>query len=257
MLNLEIRVELDNENIKKIVPFKRQVYKWRRLNTFPLELIFNEYSNLLETVTHIKSGTGSAHSRIRVPKEFDKDLAYLLGAMRDGSLISSCGKHFVRLYDTLDAKWINEVKEIFKRVFEINIHMRHQKRINAAYLDISSKPLFHLLKILFNGHMHKGVPEIIKTAPLKLQKAYIEGFFDAEGHVPHRFKYYRIDFTQDDRESLEYVKNVLERFEIKSAKISNHLLPICGKTNIENFNKTFMFLNPSKSKRIELMVKAT
>ncbi len=257
MLNLEIRVELEPEYIKEISVYRRRVYKWRRLNSFPLELIFDKNRNLLKYVIYIKSGRGSAHSKIKIPTTFNKDLAYLLGAMRDGSLIYSGGKHFIRLYDSSDATWIRNIENIFENLFEIKMHLRQQKKINCAYLDISSKPLYHFLSILFNGCIHKGVPEIIETAPLHLQKAYIEGFFDAEGHVPHTTKKCRIDFTQNDRDSLEFIKKVLESFDIKSAKISNHLLPICGKENIENFYNKFIFLNPLKTKRIKLLLKAT
>ncbi len=257
MLNLEIRVELESGCVKQVGVHKRQVYKWRRLNSFPLELIFDKYKHLLKNVTHVKSGTGSAHSKIKLPKKFNRDLAYLLGAMRDGSLITSCGKHFIRLYDTRDAKWSRKVKNIFKTIFEIDMHIRYQKRFDTAYLDTSSKSLFHLLNVLFNGCMHKDAPEIIKTAPKRIQKAYIEGFFDAEGHVPHKPNRYQIDLTQKDRKSLEFAKTVLENLGIRCGKISTHRLPIYGKENIEKFYHKFIFLNSSKAKRLELLLEAT
>lgn len=257
MLNLGIRLELNPECVKQVSVYRRQVYKWRRLNSFPLELIFDKHKHLLKTVTHIKSGVGSAHSRIKVPREFSRDLAYLLGAMRDGSLISSGGKHFIRLYDTRDAKWITKVKNIFKDVFETEMHTRYQKRSCVAYLDISSKPLFHMFKVLFNGCMYKDVPEIVKTAPTEIQKAYIEGFFDAEGHVPHSTKKYQIDLTQDDRKSLEFAKTILEKFGIKCGKISTHRLPIYGKENVGKFYHKFMLLNSLKTERLKLLLEAT
>ncbi len=257
MLNLEIRIEVQQELLGNIKIEKHQMYKWRRLNSFPLHFISKKYRNLLKNVKYIKSGTGSAHSKIRIPEKFSKDLAYLMGAMRDGSLIKSRGKHFVRLYDTADAKWISSVKEIFSKLFETEMHLRYNKKFDVAYLEISSKPLFSLMKILFENNMHKDVPEIIKTAPLEIQKSYIEGFFDAEGHVPHKnTKRYQIDFTQKDPKSLEFVKKFLENFGIKCGKISTHRLPIYGKENLSKFHENFTFLNLEKSKRLKFLFEA-
>ena len=53
---------------------------------------------------------------------------------------------------------------------------------------------------------------------------YISGFFDAEGHCtkPETFKKTgkkKVQFHQNNRETLEFVKYVLAKFEIKSGKL--------------------------------------
>jgi intein/homing endonuclease len=251
MLSFGIRAEMDERYASELPVTSRSVYKWRRLNSFPLEFILQNKAS--KHVTALKSGNGNAHSRIRLPGEFNPEFAYLLGAMRDGSLIKSHGKHFVRLYDTKDARWITEVRKIFRKLFELEIHLRYQKTMNTAYLDISSKPLYYLLRMIFGNNMHKGIPEIIKTAPSGIKKAFVSGFFDAEGHVPHKFSTkYQIDLTQNDYKSLEFSKQFIESCGIRCGKISGHRLPIYGKDNIRKFHETFSLLNKEKSRRLTM-----
>lgn len=258
MLNVEIRLELEENILNQIKPTKIKIYKWRRLNSFPLDFVHSNYRNLLPKTVFLKSGNGNAHSKVKIPRNFTKGLAYIMGALRDGSVYTSRGKHWIRIYDTSDAMWIKTVNKIFKQIFDTELHLRSQKKINAAYLDVSSKPLFHLFKILFNGkQIHKDVPEIIKTSPIEIKKAYIEGFFDAEGHVPHNnTKRYQIDFSQKDIKSLEFVKDVLENIGIKCGKISTNRLPIYGKDNIRKFYSTLNLLNLERSKRIRILIEA-
>ncbi len=248
-----LRLELHSASLEEIKPIKANIWKWKYLNSFPSDFIFKEHENLLNNVTHIKSGNGNAHSRIKLPKEFNKEFAYLLGAMRDGSLISSSNKHWIRIYDEANSKWLKVVNEIFKDLFELELHSRRQKRFRVDYLDISSKPLFCLLSILVDGKIHKDVPQIIKTAPRELKQAYIEGFFDAEGHVPHK-KGRQIDFTQKNCVALKFIKEYLRSIGVFCGKISAYKLPIYGKLNITKFYNLCNFRNEDKLNRFRAFV---
>ena len=253
----DLRVELDAARIEDVRTENNKIRKWKKLNSFPLKFIYEKYPKLLVHVKYFKSGTGSAFTKAKIPEEMTTELAYVLGAMRDGSLIKSSGKHWVRLYDSAKSKWIEEVQKIFEEIFEVKFAIRYQKKIDEKYLDISSKPLCLMMENLVDGKLHKGIPKIIRNSSKKTQIAYICGFFDAEGHVPSKtvkHKRFRITFTQKDDASLIFIKNVLSEFGIKTSKISNYSFAIYGKEMIMKFHHNFELLNPNKLERLEEML---
>ena len=250
-----VRAELERDCVPEIKDHSNKIRRWKWLNSFPLEFIIKLYPRFIKRITYLKSGTGLGFSRIKVPKEFDKNLAYMLGALRDGSLINSSGKHWVRIYDAKYSDWLEKIAPIFENLFEIKFHIRYQKIFNEKYLDISSKPLFHILKILVGKKIHKDVPKIIKNAALTIQKSYISGFFDAEGHVPSAIKKARrITFSQKDTNSLIFIRETLKEIGIQCGKISNHTLPIFGKENMNKFYQQFKILHPEKINRFKTFV---
>ncbi|MBL7160104.1 MAG: hypothetical protein ISS95_00915 [Candidatus Aenigmarchaeota archaeon] len=254
-MKIGIRVELGD--LSKIKIKNTKIGKWKKLNSFPIEFIFDNYPELIEKIVYLKSGTGLSYSRIKIPKLMSKDLAYLLGALRDGSLINSSGKFWVRIYDDKESGWIENIKPRIEKLFDKRIHLREHKRFNSKYLDISSKPLCSFLNILVDKNLHKDVPEIIKGSDIEIQKAYISGFFDAEGYVPYptvKNKRYRITFNQKNQKPLIFIKQFLDTLNIKCPKISRHILPIYGKENILRFQRNFELYNPSKLKRLEILL---
>lgn len=252
-----MRAEILESRINDIRNESNSIRKWKRLNSFPLSFIKDKYPDILDSITHLKSGTGCAFTRVKIPEELSPQLAYLLGAMRDGSLIKSKGKHWVRLYDSAHSRWIENVQKIFEQIFEIKLHIRYQKHIQEKYLDVSSKPLYHMINIMVDGKLHKSVPKIIQNSRLEIQKAYISGFFDAEGHVPSekvKNKRFRVTFTQKDESALRFIISVLEKeLEIKCSSISNYSFAIYGESMVKKFHHNFRLLNPTKSERLEKM----
>jgi len=114
-------------------------------------------------------------------------------------------------------------------------------------------------KKLFKGNLNKNVPGIIRNSPKEIQISYVCGFFDAEGHVPSKTvknKRFRITFTQKDESSLIYIKDFLSEFGIKTSAISSYSFAIYGKEMIEKFHTNFGLLNPSKSGRLDEMLRA-
>lgn len=254
----DLRVELDTARIEDIKTENNKIRKWKRLNSFPLKFISESYPEFLADVKYLKSGTGSAFTKAKIPEEMTKELAYLLGAMRDGSLIKSSGKHWVRLYDSAKSNWIEQVQRFFKEIFEVNMKIRYQRHIDEKYLDISSKPLCLMIENLVDGKLHKDVPSIIRNSPRQMQISYICGFFDAEGHVPSRnvkYKRFRITFTQKDDKSLIYIKDFLKECGIKTSSISNYSFAIYGKDMMKKFHDNFELLNLNKLERLEEMLR--
>lgn len=252
-----LRVEIDNNMLDKITTDSNATRKWKRLNSFPINFVDKNYANLMPFVTYIKSGNGKSHSRVKIPKTFTPDLAYLLGAMRDGSLINVSRKHWVRLYDSTESQWIENVSPLFQRIFDVTLHMRYQKKIKEKYLDISSKPLFSMINLLVDGGLQKDVPKIIKKSNMQIKLAYISGFFDAEGHVPSsnvRHKRCRVTFTQKNEASLKFIKKVLGELKVKTSKISNYSFAIYGEEMVRKFYLNVDLLNPEKSNRLRLLL---
>lgn len=258
--NNNIRCEISQKALGEVKIINNKIRKWKRLNSFPIEFIKTEYPELLMSITHLKSGTGSAHTRVKVPEELNTDISYLLGAMRDGSLMNSSGKHWIRIYDSADSDWVENLIPIFRNSFEVVPKVRYQKKIREKYLDISSKPLYLMMNIMVDYSLHKGVPELINQAPIDIQRAYISGFFDAEGHVPSEHvknKRCRITFTQKDETSLVFIKNILGKLGIKSSKISNYSFAIYGKEMVKMFYNNFRLLNRNKLERLDSMLRAS
>lgn len=253
-----MRVELADSAVNKITANTNNLRKWKRLNSFPLQFIYKEYKELLPSITHVKSGTGRSFSRVKIPENLTEELAYILGAMRDGSLINVSRKHWVRLYDSAESKWIENVLPLFQKTFEVKLHLRYQKQISEKYLDISSKPLFSMITLLVDGKLHKDVPSIIKKANTKIKIAYIAGFFDAEGSVPSpnvKNKRFRISFSQKNSASLNFIRSTLESLGIRPSKVSHYSFDIYGQEKIRKFHTNFNLLNPKKSARLGLLLK--
>ncbi|MBI2578327.1 MAG: LAGLIDADG family homing endonuclease [Candidatus Aenigmarchaeota archaeon] len=251
-----VRAEILEPRLMEIRIESSKIRKWKRLNSFPLSFLAEKYPEIIGSVTHLKSGTGSAYTRVKVPEELTLQLAYLLGAMRDGSLIRSKGKHWVRIYDSANSTWVESLRDIFQRIFEVTPHVRYQKHIGEKYLDISSKPLYYMISMMVDGKLHKSVPEIIRASDIEIQKSYIAGFFDAEGHVPSanvKNKRARITFTQKDESSLRFIISVLEGLEIKCSSISNYSFAIYGEEMVRKFHANFGLLNAMKLERLQIM----
>jgi intein-encoded DNA endonuclease-like protein len=195
---------------------------------------------------------------MRFPQNLDEDLAYVLGSMRDGSLIySKDKKYWVRIYDNKNSTWLEVLSDMLESLFEVKFHLRFQKKFDEKYLDISCKNLFYFIKNLVDGKLHEDVPTIIKNSDKKIKKAYISGFFDAEGYVPYptvKNKRFRIAFNQKNKNSLLFIKETLETLGIKCSKISQHVLSIYGKKNLIKFYNDFKIKNPEKLERFELLI---
>ncbi len=243
-----IRCELSETSNKKAKGILKTIrkYKWFRNNSYPLEIILR-YKGLKNNVVYLKSGNGKSHTKAKLVTALNPKLAYLLGAMRDGTIMQNSGMHWVRIYDNLNSQWIENVNiPLFKEVFEVNLHLRKTK--SAKYCDISNKPLLLQLKLIVNNNLHGDVPQAIKDAEFDIVRYYIRGFFDAEGYVGKRKNV--IMFSQMNRNALEFIKKTLEKNKISCGKIIDHRLPIYNKENVSNFFGEIGSSNQSKFDRL-------
>jgi len=175
------------------------------------------WDKIYSKVVQFKSES-SGSKPIKLPKELTKDLAYFVGALRDGCLATFSGNpnHFgVLMTQESNPKWLKEtIIPIVRKLFDLNPIPRKE-------IQIYNKPLFKFFEKLFEmppgNQAEWSTPQLIKQAPLNLQVSYIRGFFDAEGTcIPTEPL---IGFFQKNKSSLRFIKNKLKELNIKSGSI--------------------------------------
>ncbi|MBI2578360.1 MAG: hypothetical protein HYW26_01470 [Candidatus Aenigmarchaeota archaeon] len=147
-------------------------------------------------------------------KPVSPELAYLLGAMRDASIDVRKGKNYEIKIAQRETSWLRLLQTLFHKEFEargtITKHANGTEilRINGRsyvekILDISD---FETPQEFWD------TPKCIKEQKVKIQIHYLKGFFDAEGGLPKKpdtAKQKYISFSQKNRESLEFIRQVL------------------------------------------------
>ncbi len=160
----------------------------------------------------------------------DLDTAYIIGALRDGCFTRN-EKYYVyrvRIYQK-NKEWLEKISDKFHQTFGKMPTIKHDSRDNVWCLVLDSKDIFQKLVKLseFPGNQKTWkTPRFVLEAPKEIKKAYICGFFDAEGGVPHiekkeqEQKNIRIYFSQVSQEALIELKSLIEGFDIKCGKVS-------------------------------------
>lgn len=208
-----------------------------------------------------KFGHGGNAASAHLPFFITPKLAYLVGAMRDGTLARH-GKYEVT-YSQSNIEWLELVKDLVIDVFSPS------NRLRIAYgnrVTLSNRPIFEFFHRIFEmpigEKVHWGTPSIIQKVPFSIQKYYIRGFYDADGLS-------ELGFCQANDKPLYDIKMMLEKHNIKcnpvhkrslrpgkkypmydflvSRKESNHL----------RFIKTIGCSNRSKSKYFPSVLNTT
>ena len=176
-------------------------------------------------------------------KLIEQDTAYILGAIRDGYLDE---KQYLVSISQKNREWLEFLKQMIKETFEVDSKIRQFR--NAFELRIFSKKFFTHLKSFGIQNSSTMPARILQNKELWVP--YISGFFDAEGYCtsPETFRKTgkkKISFHQNDKESLEFIKSVLEQFGIKTSKIylqknrNCHALYIQSSDSIRKFHLIF------------------
>ncbi|MFX0073402.1 MAG: hypothetical protein ACFFAO_20175, partial [Candidatus Hermodarchaeota archaeon] len=209
---------------------KMKRYFKYKIDNPPLTLLIpfiSEHSYLIDYV----KGHGVSPV-VKIPKVIDKDLAYLLGAIRDGGIHYDFKNNAYKIHfeQKSFAYLEEEIQPRLERVFDLETYITSRPD-NVYQVQFASKPLYLLLSKCFGMreiHQFWRTPILIENADLYIQKEYIKGFFDAEGTYEHLYHSW---FKYDECEPLEFISKALnDKFCIRCTE------PRIIKTNDE-FNR--------------------
>ncbi len=196
----------------------------------------------------VKFGHGGNAASAQLPYSLTPQLAYLVGALRDGTL-ARCGKYEISISQNND-RWLKILKNIINCVFDPS----NEPAIRNSRVTLSNRPIFEYLHRVFEIPVGKKdnweTPMIIKKASPSLQRYYIRGFYDADGLS------YKLGFCQVNKEAIVFVKETLEKLGIKTGKLSIVDKPerktmyyiSTSRESHARFIKIIGSLNPSKQK---------
>lgn len=191
----------------------------------------NKWDLLFEKVTEFGSRNGH---KIKLPKELSIDLAYVIGFLLADGYIKNVDKliergkypeYTISFYDKSN-EFLKKIEAIFVSEFfaHCNLYYAKDKKGSWYCLRCTSKPIhrffIEVLGLPF-GYKQGRVcaPEIIKQAPVELQKAFISGFCDGEGCVgistknPY-FEVAQVSYTKGPPEILVWISQKLIEFGI-------------------------------------------
>lgn len=153
---------------------------------------------------------------IKFPKILSDDLAYLFGALRDGSLV-----HYSYVYEIEYAQkhpaWLEKIlAPKIERCFGIKVTVKQRKN-KSFVIRIRSTAMFAIIKYITQHQAnYQSTPEIILKSPFELQKHYIAGFYDAEGRKNLNDLNIYQQWYNKTCPPLEDIKKILERRNINS-----------------------------------------
>ena len=177
-----------------------------------------------------------------------KEVAFILGAMEDGSLFArpKIGDFTIEI-EQKNKKWLLKVAKYFEIAFNTKPKITRRKKKNVFRLRIYSKEVFQKLQKL-----KKSISKITKEGK-DAQKYFLQAVFDAEGSV-HNSKY-RITLSNKNEKLLRVCKKLLQNMGIEAGKIWEYkwgvkVLPILGKEQLKIFKKEVGFSHPDKKLKL-------
>lgn len=209
----------------------------------------------------------------RIPKELDNDLAYFIGILRDGIVSARAGKkgdYSIEIYQK-NKKWLETViKPLIKKLFNLNVKVSFQMhgKYKTYRVRIYSKIVYTFIKKLFEHPDTNGqktcwkTPSLILKAGKRIQRHYIQGFFDAEGYIGNGRNLIIIGQAWDKKgkSPLTDISNMLKDFGIERCYLYRIIdkrpnrkplerLQISNKKDVKNFISEISSRHPEKLKR--------
>ena len=202
-----------------------------------------------------------------------KTLAYILGALRDGTFIKNEKYHVYRIrFYQKNKEWLLRLSQILFRYFGKMPRLLIDKRDNVWQLVIDSKKIFEYLQTTgeYPGNQRQWrIPKWIIQGGKETQKGYVKGFFDSEGGIPHfekgaiKPKNAKIYFAQASKECLQDLKVILTELDFKTGMVSgpyykkNYINPIFalrihGIGEMVKFSRRIGSMHPEKIRRFEI-----
>lgn len=166
-------------------------------------------------------------------------LAYLVGALADGYIYHN-PKHYiyrVSYYQKLRKYFSKCIEPRIVQIFNNRGHFYHDHRKDVYYYEITSKSVYQkMCKAAgpFKGHQKRNVPLWILDGDIKVQRAFVQGFFDADGYyvIDEINSDYRVRFGQSEYDILAGIRNILIHSKFNC---SNVLGPYRSKPNVKPY----------------------
>ena len=207
-------------------------------------------NKLFNEISWIKSTASTAKS-VKLPKRFSKELGYLIGAIHDGTVFANESKnqYVIQYWQFSDKNWLNIVAEKLERVFAC------KPRMYKSYIQLASKAAYEFFaKVIRIRQRQCDWNSFLISLPEEFRQYAIAGMFDAEGWIGSP-KDLRLKFSQNNKEKLAEVKNVLYLQGISSGEVihenNGYALWLCGKNCID-FAKKFVSFSEHRNKREKL-----
>jgi len=187
---------------------KMKRYFKYKLDNPPLSTVLSFIPEDASRIDYIK-GHGMSPI-VKIPKFLDGNLAYLLGAIRDGGIHYDRRSNAYKVhFEQNDYDYLaEEIQPRLELLFEIDTEIT--PRPDGVYqIQFASKPIYILLSKCFGMreiHQFWNTPFTIKKARLDIKKEYIKGFFDAEGTYEHLYHSW---FKKDECEPLDFISVLL------------------------------------------------
>ncbi len=175
----------------------------------------------------------------------NSDFAYLLGASGDACVYNRESKQeYCIEYEQKNPDWLE--RSVRPRILKIfGKHCAVRKRKTGLFrIRLYSKKAYSAFKEALER------PFKILREPETVRRAYVRGFFDAEGSAPREKTSKRIEFYQKDTRFLRLIHKILRGIGIRPEKITNSReigQPIIrGKENIRLFKSNIDCEHPDK-----------
>ena len=202
--------------------------------------------------------------------EPDSDLAYLIGALRDGSIYYyKKNRSYYVLYYQKYKSWLEQsIGRRIKALFNVNYRIDEYKKGHFR-LRLSNKKLYHLFRndyefpVEEKTQINWTIPKKIWNASNEVKISYVRGFFDTEGDVsPNSSNTKYIGISQKNIKVLKEIKSILTELGIYTSKehiidrkSKTYRISIIGKKNIKKFYSIVGSEHPIKKKNIQLIIK--
>ncbi len=152
---------------------------------------------------------------VKIPKAIDKDLAYILGALRDGGIHYDRNNDAYKIhFEQQEYQYLeDEIQPRLYKLFDLDTTIEPRPD-GVNQIQFASKPLYILFSKCFGMREIQQfwkTPNLIENANLTIQKEYIKGFFDAEGTYEH---IYHSWFHSTECPPLEFISHLLNSIEI-------------------------------------------
>lgn len=243
---------------------RRTRYYYLAGKPVPLDFLLQlgEKNNVFKKMTQVCSRSNPG---IKLPKKLTSRLAYLVGALRDGSITKGDGIYTVTVNQSgkYAVVWLHFLAQQFATLFGVKPQVESDR--DDYRIRVNSKPIVLFFERVFEmprDQAQWNTPFEIEQNP-ESWVWYVAGFFDAEGYCPSvetvsKINRFKLKITQTNRDSLLFIKNALEKNGIKSAgpyatkNKSTFDLFIYGFDNVKSFWKKIPVVR--KKKELESLV---